>query len=69
MNSSEIRLFVGNIPDNTSQREVTAAFSSFGDIVKLDLKNRNEGENKKCFAFVTLSASNYEVESCKYILI
>lgn len=67
MNSSEIRLFVGNIPENTNQREVAAVFSTFGEIVKLDLKSRNEGENKKSFAFVTLSASNYEVESCKYI--
>lgn len=68
MNTSEIRLFVGNIPENTNQRDVAAAFSTFGEIVKLDLKSRNEGDNQKCFAFVTLSASNYEVESCKYIL-
>lgn len=65
MNSSETRLFVGNIPENTNQGEVAAAFRTFGEIVKLDLKSRNEGENKKCFAFVTLSASYYDVESCK----
>lgn len=67
MNASGIRLFVGNIPEDTNQREVADAFSTFAEIIKLDFKTRNDGENNKSFAFVTLSASNYEVESCKYI--
>ncbi|XP_026321007.1 probable RNA-binding protein CG14230 isoform X2 [Hyposmocoma kahamanoa] len=64
MNASEIRLFVGNIPEIANEQEVFAAFSTFGEIIKFDLKSRNEGENKKSFAFITLSASNKEVESC-----
>lgn len=64
--SLHTRLFVGNVPENISQDELQKAFSSYGQIVNVDLKNKSNAESdQKKFAFITLSASNYEVESCE----
>ncbi|XP_050681446.1 nucleolar protein 8 [Leptidea sinapis] len=59
------RLFVGNIPDNFNENDFEAAFSSYGEITNIDIKCKPnvENENKK-FGFITMSASNFEVESC-----
>ncbi|KAL0820570.1 hypothetical protein ABMA28_006417 [Loxostege sticticalis] len=63
--SLHTRLFVGNVPENISQDELQKAFSSYGQIINVDLKNKSNAESdQKKFAFITLSASNYEVESC-----
>ncbi|XP_013162495.1 PREDICTED: probable RNA-binding protein CG14230, partial [Papilio xuthus] len=59
------RLFVGNIPKSLSESDLRGAFTSYGEIINLDLKQKPGAENdEKRFAFITLSASNYEVESC-----
>ncbi|KAJ0174076.1 hypothetical protein K1T71_010222 [Dendrolimus kikuchii] len=61
------RLFVGNLPDNAEANDLRAAFSAYGEITNLDLKTKssnNELKEQKKFAFVTLSGSNYNIESC-----
>nr|XP_026494090.1 probable RNA-binding protein CG14230 [Vanessa tameamea] len=59
------RLFVGNIPDNFNEKALRDAFSSYGDITNFDLKSKpGIDSDKKTFAFVTISASNFNVESC-----
>ncbi|XP_023939228.2 nucleolar protein 8 [Bicyclus anynana] len=60
------RLFVGNLPDNFNEHSLREAFSSYGEITNFDLKCKPgiENDNKKRFAFITLSASNFNVESC-----
>lgn len=66
---SATRLFVGNIPDNAQEEDLVSAFSAFGQITNLDLKSKVESRNEsKKFAFVSLSAQNIDVESCKYLL-
>lgn len=64
------RLFVGNLPENTEENDLRSAFSSYGEITTLDLKTKTAtcNESKK-FAFVSLSGSNHNIESCKYLLI
>nr|BAA03210.1 50kDa lectin [Bombyx mori] len=62
--SSGTRLFVSNIPENTSEDELRCAFSKFGKVNSLDLKCKSSIEENKTFAFITLSASNYDIESC-----
>ncbi|XP_014365898.2 probable RNA-binding protein CG14230 [Papilio machaon] len=63
--SFHTRLFVGNIPKSLSESDLREAFTSYGEIINLDLKQKPGAENdEKRFAFITLSASNYEVESC-----
>lgn len=59
------RLFVGNLPENTEEKDVLSAFSVFGEVSTLDLKTKQSAENEcKKFAFVSLSASNENIESC-----
>ncbi|CAK1552501.1 unnamed protein product [Leptosia nina] len=59
------RLFVGNLPEITCDADLKTVFSSYGEVVNVDIKTKSgaESENKK-FAFVTLSSSNYNIESC-----
>ncbi|XP_026729488.1 probable RNA-binding protein CG14230 [Trichoplusia ni] len=62
---SATRLFVGNLPENTEDKDVLSAFSVFGEITNIDLKTKNgAGNENKKFAFVSLSAPNVDVESC-----
>lgn len=64
--SFHTRLFVGNIPKSLSENDLREAFTSYGEIINLDIKQKPGAENdEKRFAFLTLSASNYEVESCR----
>lgn len=65
------RLFVGSLPDNTEENDLRTAFSVYGQITNLDLKTKpsnNESKEQKKFAFITLSGSNYDIESCKFLL-
>lgn len=63
---SATRLFVGNLPENTEANDLRSAFSVFGEITNLDLKSKpGDGNESKKFAFVSLSADNVTVESCK----
>lgn len=64
------RLFVGNLPVHTEETELHSAFSAFGQITTLDLKSKPaDGNASKKFAFVSISASNTDVESCKYYIL
>ncbi|XP_046969997.1 probable RNA-binding protein CG14230 [Vanessa cardui] len=59
------RLFVGNIPNDFDEKALRDAFSSYGDITNFDLKSKpGIDSDKKTFAFVTISASNFNIESC-----
>lgn len=63
---SATRLFVGNLPENTEEKELYSAFSHFGEITSVDLKCKpGDTKESKKFAFVSLSADNGNVESCK----
>ncbi|KAG6456786.1 hypothetical protein O3G_MSEX009939 [Manduca sexta] len=63
--SSGTRLFVGNLPENTNENELRSAFSSYGEITGVDLKSKSGStEEQKKFAFVTISSSNLNIESC-----
>ncbi|CAG9795792.1 unnamed protein product [Diatraea saccharalis] len=62
---SSTRLFVGNLPDTVTETDISTVFSNYGHIVNVDFKNKSDSSNnQKHFAFVTISASNYEIESC-----
>lgn len=61
------RLFVGNLPENLDENALREAFSSYGNITNFDLKSKPGIENdKKKFAFITISASNFNIESCMF---
>lgn len=66
--ASATRLFVSNLPENIDNNSLKDIFSSYGEVTNFDLKSKPGVENdKKTFAFVTISASNYNVESCELI--
>lgn len=58
----ETRLFVGNIPANTSEQELQSEFGYYGVVNRVELKTKNENEN---FAFVNLQIEERLVEKCK----
>ncbi|XP_053615004.1 probable RNA-binding protein CG14230 [Plodia interpunctella] len=62
--SAHTRLFVGNLPDNTSEDVLRKAFSVYGEVTNLDIKSKPGGNDEKKFAFVTLSGTNYDIELC-----
>ncbi|XP_059060755.1 probable RNA-binding protein CG14230 isoform X2 [Achroia grisella] len=63
--SLQTRLFVGNLPESTNENEIRSAFSVYGKITNCDIKSKTSNDNQqKLFAFVTLSATNYDIESC-----
>ncbi|CAG4947379.1 unnamed protein product [Colias eurytheme] len=63
--TSTTRLFVGNLPENANEKHILNAFSSYGDVTNIDIKCKPDAENdKKRFAFVTLSTSENYIESC-----
>lgn len=59
------RLFIGNLPDNTAEDDLQRAFSIYGQIKNLDLKSKSAVGTEKKFAFITISGSNYDIETCK----
>lgn len=62
------RLFVGNLPDITVEDDLKTAFGSFGEITNIDLKSKPGDQNKSNkFAFISICASNANIESCKWI--
>lgn len=66
--SSHTRLFVSNLPENIDESDLVSAFTTYGEIVSVDLKSKSAStDEQRKFAFITLSASNYDIESCKLI--
>lgn len=64
--SSETRLFVGNLSQNTSEDVLRTAFSKYGQVTNLDIKSKaDSGNETKKFAFVTISGTHYDIETCK----
>ncbi|XP_045522592.1 probable RNA-binding protein CG14230 [Pieris brassicae] len=62
---SNFRMFIGNLPENSSEKDLSSTFSSFGEIVNIDIKYKPDAESdKKKFAFVTLFTSEYKVKAC-----
>lgn len=58
----ETRLFVGNIPLNTSEQDLQAEFGHYGYVNSVEIKSKNEDEK---FAFVNLQIEERLVEKCK----
>ncbi|KAJ2948429.1 hypothetical protein O0L34_g7672 [Tuta absoluta] len=60
----QTRLFVGNLPDKTNEKDLRAAFSAYGQVTNLDLKTKAADDDRRNFAFVTLSGTQDIIESC-----
>lgn len=61
------RLFVANLPANIKDEDLISAFSIFGKVTNLDLNVKTvAGKELSKFAFLSLSAPNVDVQTCKY---
>ena len=58
----ETRLFVGNVPANTSENELQAEFGFYGVVKKVELKKKNDEDY---FAFVNVEIDDRLVDKCK----
>lgn len=55
---TEVEIYVGNLPNSTTQDELNILFSRAGDVTAIDIvKDRKTGESNG-FAFVTMSAQS-----------
>lgn len=61
---AEKRLFIGNLPTNASESEVTKFFQKY-DLTKIELKRKKVLDEETVFAFVNLPSEN--AEKCKFI--
>lgn len=61
----ETRLFVSNIPPNTTELELQNEFGFYGVVKKVDLKSKND----QSFGFVNIEIDEKLVDKCKSVLI
>lgn len=60
----ETRLFVSNIPPNTTELELQNEFGFYGVVKKIDLKSKND----QSFGFVNIEIDEKLVDKCKSVL-
>jgi RNA recognition motif-containing protein len=53
--SSDMKLFIGNLPHNISEPEIQELFAQFGDVVNVNLAIDYFSGRSKGFAFVEMS--------------
>ncbi|KAL1450251.1 hypothetical protein WDU94_002689 [Cyamophila willieti] len=58
------RLFVGNLPVNTTESDVRTKFSRYGQVLKVELKERKFLQPPSCFGFITLDAPRHALQNC-----
>jgi len=59
---AEKRLFVGNLPTDTTQADISKLFSNFGSVLSVEIKQH---PNSSTFAFLDLKTDEYKLKSCK----
>ncbi len=50
-----MKLFIGNLPYQTSESELTGLFSEFGEVIAINLIKDQFTGNSKGFAFIEMS--------------
>jgi RNA recognition motif-containing protein len=62
MQAEKKRVFVGNLPPDTTQTDITKWFSKFGSVLSVEIKQH---PNSSVFAFLDLETDEDKLKSCK----
>jgi len=62
MPAEKKRVFVGNLPTDTTQADVAKLFSNFGSVLSVEIKQH---PNSSTFAFLDLKTDGDKLKSCK----
>jgi RNA recognition motif-containing protein len=54
----EVKLYVGNLPESTTEKELDALFAQAGDVTTVDIITDRRTGGSKGYAYVTMSAQN-----------
>lgn len=60
----QFRLFVGNIPDGTQERELQQEFEAYGVVSAIEFKTKSD--QKGTFGFVSIETDDRTLNQCKY---
>uniref|UniRef100_A0A8D8PZD5 Nucleolar protein 8 n=1 Tax=Cacopsylla melanoneura TaxID=428564 RepID=A0A8D8PZD5_9HEMI len=58
------RFFIGNLPANITESDVKNKFSKYGQVLKVELKERKFLQPPSCFGFITLNAPRHSLQHC-----
>jgi len=62
MPTEKKRVFVGNLPADTTRADVAKLFSNFGNVLSVEIKQH---PNTSTFAFLDLKTDEDKLKSCK----
>ena len=58
----EIRLFVGNIPAQATELDISKEFGYYGTVKSVELKKKTD---ENCYAFVNIEIEEKFIQKCK----
>lgn len=62
------RIFVGNLPKGTIEKDIETEFSAYGTVSKVEVKHKRDpftNEVMSTFAFVTISIADTQLNQCR----
>jgi RNA recognition motif-containing protein len=65
MHAEKKRVFVGNLPPDTTQTDIAKQFSKFGSVLSVEIKQRPDSST---FAFLDFVTDEDKLNSCTIFL-
>jgi RNA recognition motif-containing protein len=66
MHAEKKRVFVGNLPPDTTQTDIAKRFNKFGNVLSVEIKQRPDSST---FAFLDFITDEDKLNSCKNFLL
>lgn len=58
----EVRLFVGNVPSQATETDLSTEFGYYGKVKSVELKKKND---QNCYAFINIEIEEKLIQKCK----